>query len=152
MSDDIIGKVCFIATMIRLHYEGVGVREIARRLEMPEISRSLILRILREYCREYDARLKNRECFARFRGGRGWPHDDSARASEIFSLDHEYRIVGGIVERSFTKIQLDGVEGAWSASLFRFEREEAPLHHPWSFAKRLVTETHPSWIPSSADL
>ncbi len=65
-------------------------------------------------------------CLATFTGAGGYDYQRE-HAKKVFEVGKQYLVIGGLIERTYTSLRIEGIPGDWNSVLFDFDYEEAPL-------------------------
>jgi len=69
-------------------------------------------------------------CYAIFHGDGGYP-DERKRAKEVFRVGGQYKITGGTMGQTSTRLEIEGVDGSWNSVLFHYDETIAPVDCPY---------------------
>jgi hypothetical protein len=70
-------------------------------------------------------------CWAIFHG-RGGYDLERERALKTFRIGGNYRIIGGAIGLSITRLEIEGIEGSWNSVFFSYDSSIAPLEFTYT--------------------
>ena len=92
----------------------------------------------------------DKECWATFTCAGGYDFEQ-AQAKKVFKVGERYKIIGGEMGRSYTKVFFEGVEEGWNSVLFDYDKDIAPIKEVWrGVSREIMTESVKSF-PAEMD-
>jgi hypothetical protein len=79
--------------------------------------------------KEIECNMEDKErkpCLATFTGTGGYEYQRE-QANKVFEVGKQYLVIGGLMDRAYTSLRIEGIPGDWNSVLFDFDYNEAPL-------------------------